>query len=361
MESTVRPPTTQKQWLALMKREDIDIESIHQKANFSSASKFGLHHFLTLRVLWKTVDIKSFNPSHFEEEDDEGNFFLAKVFQEEAYQVESTELSDNIILSPVSKHTRARKAGGVGSGLDTPSKANRSATSVEDLQLDDYMDEDIPSTPEVLSNESPFESIGSWANPSYGPKELWKVMIPRTKDEQIVNTALINFLRPITSNFPSLSDDWTIQQKEFKAKFDSGEYIARTDGHCKNKVKGDVRALVEVKACLRYLSLLEICIQESAQMVAWLKAFPPNPRRTSFSDRHEIWLIFARYDEGYLDYLKGDTTEGSPLPFMTMYQVGPWNTQSKEAMAHLGPILLALALRSHEENATKDEDHQGHY
>ncbi|PYI05846.1 hypothetical protein BO78DRAFT_407843 [Aspergillus sclerotiicarbonarius CBS 121057] len=379
MNNLLALPSSEKAWLNSIKNQGLGVGSIHEEKHFSSASKFEAKHFLLLRVLWKQTHIKDFKPEKFGLQEwlktaqtmlagydswqkylgsfdgqyNEGNFFLAKVHQEEAWHVAS-EMSDSILLSPPRRKTRSHDHPELG----TPSKSKASEIELDDL----FRELDIPVTPETRLGASPFGSIGSWADRSWGPRHLWKEMYPKARDEQIVNTALLNFLKALTSHFRSLSSDWTLEQNVLEAKFDSGSYIAKTDGHLKGKAGGDVRGLVEVKTCLRALRLDDICRQESAQMVAWLKENPETPgqpfRRFHVSqDRHEIWLILAEYDERYLNYLKGDYNETEARSFLTMHEIGPWDTQSKEAMKHLGPILLALALRSDQDRVDEQSGH----
>jgi hypothetical protein len=103
-----------------------------------------------------------------------------------------------------------------------------------------------------------------------------------TEDEQIVNTALVNFLKAIVEHFPSVTSTWTIHRKVYKARFSNTEYEARTDGYLRGKGDSDARALIEVKPCLRRTNALKTRMQESAQMVAWLKRSSDPPRNLPY-------------------------------------------------------------------------------
>ncbi|PYH90031.1 hypothetical protein BO71DRAFT_92655 [Aspergillus ellipticus CBS 707.79] len=104
-------------------------------------------------------------------------------------------------------------------------------------------------------------------------------------------------------------------------------------------------------------------------------------------DRHEIFLMFAEYDDRYLGYLKNEPSETEPPKtgpaktensknklstekaeraskiqtstgkapeteaseteapsFPTIHQYAPWDTQQRSHIAELNPILLAIAL-----------------
>lgn len=66
-------------------------------------------------------------------------------------------------------------------------------------------------------------------------------------------------------------------------------------------------------------------------------------------DRHQIFLIFGECGDAYLKYLKGEqipTNNSSPDSFLIRHELGPWSVGNKNHMRHLGPILLAIALRA---------------
>lgn len=80
------------------------------------------------------------------------------------------------------------------------------------------------------------------------------------------------------------------------------------------------------------------------------------PRRFHVSqDRHEIWLIFAEYDEEYIKYIQdGSYNPDSPLSFLKMHEFGPFDTLKRDDMAELGPILLALTLRADQDRREEE-------
>lgn len=63
-------------------------------------------------------------------------------------------------------------------------------------------------------------------------------------------------------------------------------------------------------------------------------------------DRHEIYIIFAEYRENYIKYLHDELGPTDDPGFMTMHQIGPWNTENRTDMESVGKILLAIALRA---------------
>lgn len=142
--------------------------------------------------------------------------------------------------------------------LETPSRSSAQAPSTPVLE---ELDESVLYDEDALS---PFEPI------SPVPKDLQNVLYPPTRDEQIVNTALINFLDALTIHF-SFSSNWTLHRKAFTATFDDARFEARTDGYL-DDAYGSPSVIIEVKPMIRERKLVAIQMQESAQMVAWLKA-----------------------------------------------------------------------------------------
>ncbi|KAE8155000.1 hypothetical protein BDV25DRAFT_146823 [Aspergillus avenaceus] len=203
----------------------------------------------------------------------------------------------------------------------------------------------VEDTPDA--GDSPFHSPG--------PVEITHLMYPQTKDEQIVNTALVDFLNALTMHFPQ-ANDWTLHRKSFKAAFQHASFEARTDGYLEDDGSSDrVRALIEVKPMLREKKRNPICMQEAAQMVAWIKSDPdprgvlnlPGRRLHVSQDRHQIFITFAEYDSSYIQYLNNTLPPDSPRPFLKMHEFGPWNTMVKNDMENIGSILLAIALRAY--------------
>lgn len=57
-------------------------------------------------------------------------------------------------------------------------------------------------------------------------------------------------------------------------------------------------------------------------------------------DRHEIFLVIAKYDKDYVKYLNtGKYHDGL---FMTMHEFGPFKPEEEEHMRKLGAYLLAF-------------------
>lgn len=91
-------------------------------------------------------------------------------------------------------------------------------------------------------------------------------------DEQIVNAALVSFLQAATMYWCS-GIGWTLHRNIFKM---NDVYEARTDGCLcgPGKVKVPL-AILETKAHVRRANELQIRIQETAQMAAWIRQKGP--------------------------------------------------------------------------------------
>ncbi|RAK83884.1 hypothetical protein BO79DRAFT_276752 [Aspergillus costaricaensis CBS 115574] len=271
------------EWAAVCK---VSKSSIHD-STLTSGSTIRHEQFLLLQVLWRPpstapLNLKVFGLEEWKQKADkllstfqswaryrqsfttgsilEGTFALAKQYQSEAAGALEENFRSDVAFTPVAHRTR--------------SNVSRLERKMRDAQLQTPTKSAgiLPKTPEENENvenseetETPFRSAG--------PAEITNTMYPQTKDEQIVNTALVDFLNALTVHFPEASG-WTLHRKSFKAEFTNGSYEARTDGYLKGGSGGRARALIEVKPMLREKKRIPICMQEAAQMVAWIKSDP---------------------------------------------------------------------------------------
>lgn len=93
------------------------------------------------------------------------------------------------------------------------------------------------------------------------------------EDEQIVNTALVIFLRALTMHF-KVQAHWSLKRQRFVFG-EKGDKVfeARVDG-CLRSSRNQVKAIIEVKPFLRETDPSAIRMQESAQMAAWICNYP---------------------------------------------------------------------------------------
>ncbi|PYH37732.1 uncharacterized protein BO87DRAFT_448262 [Aspergillus neoniger CBS 115656] len=260
------------EWAAVCK---VSKPSIHD-STLTSGSTIRHEQFLLLQVLWRPpstapLNLKVFGLEQWKQKADkllstfqswaryrqsfttgsilEGTFALAKQYQSEAAGALEKNFRSDMAFTPIAHRTR--------------SNVSRLERKMRDAQLQTPTKSTgiLPKTPEendIAENR---------------PAEITNTMYPQTKDEQIVNTALVDFLNALTVHFPEASG-WTLHRKSFKAEFTNGSYEARTDGYLKGGSGGRARALIEVKPMLREKKRIPICMQEAAQMVAWIKSDP---------------------------------------------------------------------------------------
>ncbi|OGM46074.1 hypothetical protein ABOM_005662 [Aspergillus bombycis] len=383
-----RLPRDIKQWEDAMARMNLTGQTVHG-AKLASASKVEQEQFLLFHVLWvpRPIDellrilsgisewiseadtmlggYKSWGTycrAFFSPNIEEGNFAVARQ-----YQLEVTDTQDDTDLqtfvTPIAHRTRARARErgnpAVGAHVETPSKSTNisEVLSLEDISLDDPFVVQETSVLETPVHETPVHETPSPFQPiTPGPKELENVLYPPTKDEQIVNCALILFLNALTMHF-KLTNKWTLHRKAFKANFEEASFEARIDGYLDDR-RGKAKVIVEVKPVTRSKKEASIQMQESAQMVAWIKSDGEQPsgveqmRIIVSQDRHEIFLTVAKYGDEYIRYLSDKNDQGGSNSFMTMHQFGPWNTLDVASMKLLGPILLAISLRAEAADGT---------
>ncbi|OJJ85315.1 uncharacterized protein ASPGLDRAFT_81751 [Aspergillus glaucus CBS 516.65] len=196
--------------------------------------KFGLdqkfideaNHTLREYDSWK-IYCDSFEDGR-ERNQKEGNFFLAKLYQDNAAKVESKEVSESIISSPAN-HTRSRaQRRALIEELDqSPTKLKADANASKSLptgsngvkkllalKLKDAREppngpDELPKTPSPTDSPISYQ-WGSPDSPAWIPNETF----PKSIDEQIVNTALAAWIlehpneppEPIGRRFQVLQD-----------------------------------------------------------------------------------------------------------------------------------------------------------
>ena len=98
---------------------------------------------------------------------------------------------------------------------------------------------------------------------------------PATKDENIVNTALVVFLQSFSYYLEKrLHVYWTSERKSYTLGVGTNKcFEARCDGALVGERSHEMRVILEAKPMVRQLGTkkaLDICMQESAQMAAWI-------------------------------------------------------------------------------------------
>ena len=300
-------PANAQHWHEQVSQRKLTGQTVHGRG-LASASQMGYEQFLLLRVLWKITlpkklgmerllrflglsgDIKlaeaklrtftswqeyfnSFSDSKILE----GTFALVHHYRLEVAKTRQEDSSLHF-FTPISKRTRSQAPRNLQNRmqslhLETPTRVSRSNGSrVVSREPEDPFhvsaDED-----DEAQNESDHATTDEELSPLQPETPLspeqQRLLYPATKDEQIVNTSLLVFLNALTIHFDDVSSNWTLHRKAFKAKFESAEYEARTDGYLHDN-RGNPRVLLEVKPVHRDSKLALIQMQEGAQMVAWI-------------------------------------------------------------------------------------------
>ncbi|KAI3340079.1 hypothetical protein F4824DRAFT_454009 [Ustulina deusta] len=178
-------------------------------------------------------------------------------------------------------------------------------------------------------------------------------MIKDVQDEQIVNTALIEYLNGLAIHYKQIKADWTLHRLALTCRNNQAKksYEARVDGYLKRRSDGQPLVILEVKPCKRKKNQAQIRMQESAQMAAWISQYPPSikgrSRRLLISqDRHEIFLTFAVFNTDYVDYIRHKTNDVHAVSFLEMNEYGPYDVGAKEDMRRLGELVLGYMLEA---------------
>ncbi|KAB8262131.1 hypothetical protein BDV32DRAFT_136830 [Aspergillus pseudonomiae] len=349
-------------------------------AELASASQMGRDQFLLLRVLWKTYTrgplrlqtmfgmaewlsraeemlkhhnswrafCDGFAPSVIPE----GDFAIPRLYQLEATKTNPSTGSHQL-ATPIIRRTRQRQLQEKLANLYLATPSKNPTQTYDTPVVQGTPDDDDDDDDAIFKDEpSPFQPI------SPTPKDLESNLYPPSKDEQIVNIALVV---------------WTMHRIALTAQFEAAQFEARTDSYLVDS-HGKPTVLIEVKPVRRSTKMVPIQIQESAQMVAWIKSDGDlaQSRKVRFhisQDRHEIYVTVAEYNDDYLAYLnspqppRNESTSQRlsgeeppkppepPLAFLTMHQFGPFDTLLASHIREIGPILLAITLRAEAESS----------
>ncbi|KAL4966500.1 uncharacterized protein BDV14DRAFT_171191 [Aspergillus stella-maris] len=382
-------PSSISEWRTLVQEAGFKSTSLHAAKKLHSGSNVDEEQYLRFQVIRSVKKIHKFDWEHAglaEWKDEakellagyrswhrycehlhfnkvpESSFALVHLHQRQAARVKTDVMSTSVTATPPNYNLRQRnpnisyaevvkQTGRLSLDNDpftTPTR--QMGTARPD---DEETEDESPLFGKAKAHRRQFVDTPSSLK-SPGDPEVRKIIYPATIDEQIVNAALLDLLCALIMHF-NLPFEWTLHRVPLLADFATASYTARTDGYLvatEDKREGKrIRALVEVKAVLRDKQEKDIAMQEAAQMVAWITNHPDiggylnkKGRRIHVcQDRHEIYLVYAEYDDDYLKYLGG---EEKPDAFMKLHQFGGWDTGDLESMVHLAPILVAIALRA---------------
>ncbi|OJJ95984.1 hypothetical protein ASPACDRAFT_54843 [Aspergillus aculeatus ATCC 16872] len=202
--------------------------------------------------------------------------------------------------------------------------------------------------------ESP-DGLGALAEGQPGWPGSWALVLKWQKrcppnDEAVTNVALITFLDAVSNLIPQANFEVTIVRVAFEATFKTCSYKALTDGGIwiKDDID-DVRAIAEVKKGPRRDNSDRIRMQETAEIVGWLKSAKPwnnvfGGYKILFAqDGHQAWLVFGKPTTSYPAYLAGGTHTHDTFLDMTTY--GPFKLSVREHIKTLCVLSAAVMLR----------------
>ena len=275
-------PMNKDSWLAATRR--YKTASIHDLESLESASKITVEQFLSLRVLWpklrKVEELYRNTPaSLFNSSEEE--------LQKSRSEMKSKGGPWNAYLEAIEGRglhetsSFPKELGEYALVLQNQLEASKLQNSLSDsnrIRLTPYPKRDLKGKkPDYTGKGSSPQSQGSYhpSDGSYVPEAV----PPMTReeafglpigDEQVVNTAAINFLNALFIH-DKRPATWTLQRKQFKFSSLSVEFEARTDGHFQVHGKERSAAILEVKPRVRLFERgCRIEMQESAQMVLWI-------------------------------------------------------------------------------------------
>ena len=173
----------------------------------------------------------------------------------------------------------------------------------------------------------------------------------RDLDEEMVVASIMGYLESITLRHPDIRCDWSPQKKHFVAKFGDTELRAQVDGLLVKSTSGEVKALVEAKKSPRRRGDWKVPAQETAEIVALLKTYPPNqpPPRSPFyllaQDCTEFFVIVAAFTPSYFDYIHQKRKTLQDCDFLRIQRYGPWDIKKADDLDTFAKTALAIALK----------------
>ena len=163
---------------------------------------------------------KSYHESFTRQKPKEGNFFLAKLFQDQTMEIKSDGVSSSI--SRKETHSMTQGEENRKEPPQTPTKSGGMITGEAAFATIEGAVRSVEGRETFFTPSMPGSNVSS----EYTPDDEQYTM---TIDEQIVNTALLNFLKAITENFPGITHHWTIHRNALHATVKERElYEART-------------------------------------------------------------------------------------------------------------------------------------
>lgn len=90
-------------------------------------------------------------------------------------------------------------------------------------------------------------------------------------EEETVNSGLLALLVALTVKHPSPIGAWMVRRIGLTATFAKDKFVARLDGYLRSVAEGKTAILVEVKRSERARHEPQVSMQETSEIVAWIK------------------------------------------------------------------------------------------
>ncbi|KAI1832719.1 hypothetical protein DTO006G1_1583 [Penicillium roqueforti] len=199
-------------------------------------------------------------------------------------------------------------------------------------------------------------------------------------NEELVNMSLVNFIQAVCACHPGLdincnparvhlTFDFRRVKDEKQAKaIDSRVHSLsyETDGLLESTATGRMYAILEAKARPRKKHEPKVSWQETAQMVTAALNERGTPKHLHpgrvilFSqDGDELYVSEATIRAGYIKHMKDERKAPTRVDeFVKVQQFGPYWIQLREDMQYFAKLVLAVALRASQEEATSVSEHR---
>ncbi|KAE8422974.1 hypothetical protein BDV36DRAFT_290787 [Aspergillus pseudocaelatus] len=347
-------PADEEDWARLVLTAKLRGKTIHDITKMGSGSKVRKKQFVMCRALWGKImtraDFVEFGlPEHGLQD------YWAKATET---ILNSDEFSKYLALIP--QHHL------IESLIETDPRWAGSFMEVLELQgecgeLQASPQEDAPPATKLrrrtsralgslFSSAQPQNDVSRIPPPPPDDDDSGNEASPIAEDENIVNAALLSFLRRVTALTREQQSRWTYKRVLFQFSFGKCSYRAYTDGALRSIRDRIYNALVEVKKGYRFKDLEKIQVQETAELVGWM--ISGNHLEVHFNGYKlmvsqsgmEIFLTFGKMDDRYRDYLVNKDSAANCGSFMRMQTYGPWNVLLAPHMKQLGVIVTCIML-----------------
>ncbi|RHZ50370.1 hypothetical protein CDV55_102846 [Aspergillus turcosus] len=178
----------------------------------------------------------------------------------------------------------------------------------------------------------------------------------RSEGEDQVNVALVELLSTLTITCKGAKLDWSHRKKRLDFPLGHENVRSINDGSLRARYTGDVLAVLEVKPIRLIDKGLATLMQMGLEMMTHVLDCDEKKmekKRYWMLSQHfdEIYITWAKIDEGYIDYLRHGHGSGDTFRFMHLKFVGPFHIYKSQDMDKLGHLVLSLTVQESEDFA----------